>query len=67
MPSVQPRRAALLALISEGFLSRLSSGIIGFALPLYARQLGLSFAEISVLISINLIVNFRYSIDLAAC
>lgn len=43
-------------ILSEGFCSRLSSGAIGFALPLYARQLGLSFAEISILISLNLIV-----------
>ena len=49
-------RSALLALVSEGFLSRLSSGVIGFALPLYAFELGLGFAEISVLISLNLIV-----------
>ena len=30
--------------------------MIGFALPLYAFELGLGFAEISVLISLNLIV-----------
>ena len=53
--SGQPR-AALLALVGEGFLSRLSSGVIGFALPLYALELGLSIAEISILISINLMV-----------
>ena len=32
---------ALLVILAEGFLSRLSFGIISFALPLYARQLGL--------------------------
>ena len=52
----KPPRSALLALAGEGFLSRLSSGVIGFALPLYAFELGLGFAEISVLISLNLIV-----------
>ncbi len=56
MTQRSPPRTALLALASEGFLSRLSSGVIGFALPLYAFELGLSFAEISVLISLNLII-----------
>ena len=51
-----PSRSALFALVSEGFLSRLSSGVVGFALPLYALQLGLGFAEISILVSLNIIV-----------
>lgn len=46
---------ALAAVIAEGFLSRLSFGIISFALPLYARHLGLSLAETGFLFSINLI------------
>jgi len=45
-----------MAIIAEGFLSRLSFGLIGFALPLYAYQLGLSVAEIGLLTSFNLIV-----------
>ncbi len=56
MTRPDPSRSALLALAGEGFLSRLSSGVIGFALPLYALELGLGFAEISVLISLNLII-----------
>jgi MFS family permease len=44
---------ALLALIAEGLFSRLSFGIIGFALPLYCRHLGLSFTQIGILISLN--------------
>lgn len=56
MPPVRSQRATLVALMGEGFLSRLSSGIIAFALPLYAHQLGMGFAEISILISLNLIV-----------
>jgi MFS family permease len=49
--SVDP---ALLAIIAEAFLSRLSSGLISFALPLYAYHLGLSLVEIGVLTSLNL-------------
>lgn len=44
---------SLLAIIAEGLLSRLSFGIIGFALPLYARHLGFSFTQIGILISVN--------------
>jgi MFS family permease len=44
---------ALLAIIGEGFFSRLSFGIIGFALPLYALHLGLSLTEIGLLLSLN--------------
>src|SRR5690242_4372802 len=47
---------ALLVLLAEGFLSRLSFGIISFALPLFAyRKLGLSLAETGLLFSLNLI------------
>ena len=46
---------ALSAVIAEGFLSRLSFGIISFALPLYARRLGLSLTETGFLFSLNLI------------
>ena len=45
----------LSAVIAEGFLSRLSFGIISFALPLYARRLGLSLTETGFLFSLNLI------------
>ncbi|MGH7490814.1 MAG: MFS transporter [bacterium] len=47
---------SLLAIIAEGFLSRLSFGLITFALPLYAHHLGLSMAEIGFLISLNVMV-----------
>jgi MFS family permease len=47
---------ALLALVAEGFASRLSFGLVGFALPLYARGLGLSLAAIGLLASLNTIV-----------
>jgi MFS family permease len=44
---------SLLAIITEGLLSRLSFGIIGFALPLYARHLGFSFTQVGILVSLN--------------
>jgi MFS family permease len=47
---------AIVALVAEGFLSRLSFGIISFALPLYARSLGLSLTEAGLLTSLNLAV-----------
>lgn len=48
---------SLLVIMAEGFLSRLSFGIIGFALPLFAyRKLGLSLAQTGFLFSLNLLV-----------
>src|SRR5687767_12320987 len=47
---------SLLAIVAEGFLSRLSFGLVSFALPLYAYQLGFSLAEIGLLASLNLAV-----------
>ena len=43
----------ILVLLAEGFLSRLSFGIVSFALPLYARQLGLSLSETGVLLAVS--------------
>lgn len=40
------------ALVLEGFLSRLSFGLLTFALPLYGRQLGLSIVQIGLLSSL---------------
>jgi MFS family permease len=53
-----PPRAnlAMLAIVAEGFLSRLSFGIISFALPLYAHRLGLSLVEIGLLMTLNQVV-----------
>ncbi len=48
--------SSLLVLLAEGFLSRLSFGLISFALPLYAYYLGLSLTEIGLLASLNLVV-----------
>ncbi len=51
--SVSP---ALLGILAEGFLSRLSFGVISFALPIFAyRRLGLSLRETGLLFSLNLV------------
>jgi MFS family permease len=59
----QPRRMdgkkvnpAMLALIAEGFLMRLGFGIISFALPLYARHLGLNLTEVGALLAVTSVV-----------
>ncbi len=44
---------SLVAIVGEGLLSRLSFGLISFTLPLYARHLGLSLAEVGVLAALN--------------
>jgi len=44
---------SLFAIMMEGVLSRFSFGTINLALPLYARHLGLSLAEIGLLLSVN--------------
>ncbi|MFL5312124.1 MAG: MFS transporter [Myxococcales bacterium] len=46
----------LLAIVGEGLFSRLAFGVLGFALPLYGRKLGLSLTQIGVLISLNSVV-----------
>ncbi|MGH3118593.1 MAG: MFS transporter, partial [Gaiellales bacterium] len=46
----------LLANVVEGFLSRLSFGLISFALPLYAYRLGMSLTTIGFLLSLQLVV-----------
>lgn len=58
-PAVPPSRRlpvspSLLALLAEGFSTRLSSGVIGFALPLFVyRKLGLTLTETGVLLAMN--------------
>src|SRR5437867_6226875 len=44
---------SLMAIVSEGLLSRLSFGLISFSLPLYARHLGLSLKEVVILAAMN--------------
>jgi MFS family permease len=47
---------AAIAIVAEGFLSRLSFGIISFALPIYAQRIGLSLFEIGVLMTLNQVI-----------
>src|SRR5262249_54150951 len=52
----QSASPSLLVIWSEGFLSRLSFGVISFALPIFAyKRLGLSLAQTGLLFSLNLI------------
>ncbi len=44
---------ALIAIVGEGLLSRLSFGLISFTLPLYARHLGLSLPKVGILAALN--------------
>ena len=44
------------ALVAEGFLSRLSFGVVKFVLPLYAYHLGLGLREIGFLAALSSIV-----------
>jgi len=47
---------SLLVIWAEGFLSRLSFGVISFALPIFAyKRLGLSLTQTGILFSLNLI------------
>jgi MFS family permease len=52
-----PFSPAMGALVLEGLLSRLSFGMISFALPLYARRLGFSLSEIGLLVALNTAVS----------
>jgi MFS family permease len=48
---------SLLAIMAEGFFSRLSFGFITFALPLFAfRELGIGLTAVGLLLSFNLII-----------
>lgn len=51
---------ALLAIVGEGFLSRLSFGLVSFALPLYALQLGMSLTQVGLLTSVNMMVGLAF-------
>lgn len=49
-------RGPLRGLVAEGFLSRLSFGVVSLVLPLYAYRLGMGLTEIGVLLGFNLVV-----------
>jgi len=53
----QPLPAAARAVVLEGLFSRLSFGLITFALPLYARHLGFSLSQIGLLVALNTTVS----------
>lgn len=42
--------------MAEGFLSRLSFGLVSLGLPLYALHLGMSVSQIGLLVSLNVVV-----------
>jgi MFS family permease len=44
------------AIVAEGFLSRLSFGLVGLALPLYALHLGMDLTEVGLLVSANVVL-----------
>jgi MFS family permease len=46
-------RLALATVLAEGFLGRLTFGMVSFAMPLYAHKLGISLSLIGVLVSIR--------------
>jgi MFS family permease len=46
-------RLALATVLAEGFLGRLTFGMVSFAMPLYAHKLGLSLSLIGILVSIR--------------
>lgn len=49
-------RLAMATVLTEGFLGRLTFGMVSFALPLYAHKLGLSLSAIGLLISLRTVV-----------
>lgn len=49
--------ATIIAMVAEGFFSRLSFGLVSFALPLYAYQMGMNLVEIGFLTSVSLTVS----------
>lgn len=54
-PSQRPGRDTF-AIVAEGFLSRLSLGLVSLALPLYALHLGMSLGTVGLLVSANVVV-----------
>lgn len=48
-------RAAIATIYAEGLVGRLAFSIVSFAMPLYAKALGMSLAQIGILISVRTI------------
>ena len=56
-PATEATRVRVLgALVLEASLSKLGFGLVGFALPLYARSLGMGVSSIGVLMTTNIVV-----------
>lgn len=55
-PVPRRRDRALLAITAEGFLSRLSFGLVNLAVPLYALQLGMDITTIGALTAVNVVI-----------
>jgi MFS family permease len=49
-------RLALATVVAEGLFGRLAFGMVSFALPLYALSLGLSLAQIGLLVGLRTVV-----------
>ncbi|PLS86744.1 MAG: hypothetical protein CYG60_05620 [Actinobacteria bacterium] len=49
-------RIAVATVVAEGFLGRLAFGMVSFALPLYAYSIGLSVAQIGLLVSLRTVL-----------
>ena len=49
-------KVALATVVAEGLFGRLAFGMVSFALPLYALSLGLSLAQIGLLVSLRTVV-----------
>ena len=47
---------AIVALTVEGFLSRLSFGLVNLAMPLYALQLKIDIKVIGIITSVNIVI-----------
>ncbi len=48
-------KSVIFSIMAEGVLSRLSFGMIGLALPLYAEKIGMGIQEIGILLSFHFI------------
>lgn len=50
------RDVTTIAVVTEGFLSRLGFGVVSLALPLYALHIHMSVTAIGVLLSVNVVI-----------
>ena len=55
-PDAGSPRSGSSTIVAEGFLSRLSFGLVSLGLPLYALHIGMDVSAIGLLVSLNVIV-----------